>query len=213
MFKMSLKRKRQEIDAFIKSFQNKRERTIVIVDYGNVEKWKNSLKWQVDIMKLAQLIKKLADGSVALRRFYYGEDFGPKESSAMLSEWSRSVFARALMNRFYIVKKRVKYIFDSKNQGNYKKKCDMDVEMTVDLIRLKDKYENIVLFSGDGDLMYAIDYIVSNFGKKCYVFAARNHIGREVVDEVRKNIVEKLLYVEDFEYRLKRDRYFYKYKF
>jgi len=57
----------KEVKKFLESFIPKRERTIVIVDFGNVEKWKNSLKWQVGIKELAQLVKNqktvLADGS------------------------------------------------------------------------------------------------------------------------------------------------------
>jgi len=34
---------KREIKKLLESFENKKSRTIVIVDYGNVEKWKNNL--------------------------------------------------------------------------------------------------------------------------------------------------------------------------
>jgi len=37
---------------------------------------------------------------------------------------------------------------------------------------------------------------------------ARGHIGREVIDANQEKIVEGILYAEDFEYRLSRDRFF-----
>jgi len=95
------------IKKFLETFNDKKERTIVIVDYGNVEKWKNSLKWKVDIKQLAGLIKNLSFGKQFLRRFYYGSDYGPNEKSEILSEWSRSVLDRAEMNRFEVQTKRV----------------------------------------------------------------------------------------------------------
>lgn len=201
-------KKRQEIDAFIKSFIDKRERTIVIVDYGNVEKWKNGLKWKVDIKKLADLIKNFSYGQQYLRRFYYGGDYGSSEKGEILTDWSRSVLERAKMNRFEVVVKRVKYIHDKGNDLGFEKKCDLDVEMTVDLIRERDNYDNIVIFSGDGDLMYAVKYLVECFSKICYVFGARDHIGREVIDGVRNGFVRKIFFAEDFEYRLNDERLF-----
>ena len=46
-----LLRKKEDIKKFLQSFESRKNRTIVIVDYGNVEKWKNSLGWKVDIQK------------------------------------------------------------------------------------------------------------------------------------------------------------------
>ncbi len=51
---------KSEIKSFLEGFANKRERTIVIVDFGNVEKWKYSLSWNVDIKKLGQLVKNFS---------------------------------------------------------------------------------------------------------------------------------------------------------
>ena len=41
--------KRDEIKEFLENHRPKRERTIVIVDFGNVEKWKHGLGWRVGI--------------------------------------------------------------------------------------------------------------------------------------------------------------------
>ena len=198
---------KREINIFLKYFDGKKERTIVIIDYGNVEKWKKNLKWKVDIKKLAQLIKNFSFGKEFLRRFYYGSDYGPNEKSEKLTEWSRSVSERAGMNRFNFNTKRVKYIRDSKNKYGFEKKCDLDVEMIVDLIKERDNYDTIVLFSGDGDLMYGIKYLKEEYNKSCFVFSARGHIGREIIDAKKANIIKDLLYASDFEYRLNNNRF------
>lgn len=77
---------KDEIKKFLESFIDRKERTIVIVDYGNVEKWKNSLGWKVDIQRLAMLIRKLSFGSAFLRRFYYGADYGSNDRFVVLSD-------------------------------------------------------------------------------------------------------------------------------
>ena len=67
----------REITTFIESFTGKRERTIVVVDFGNVDKWEKNLGWRVGIQELSRLVKHFAQGDKALRRFYYGSDYGP----------------------------------------------------------------------------------------------------------------------------------------
>ncbi|MFA6423924.1 MAG: NYN domain-containing protein [Candidatus Magasanikbacteria bacterium] len=195
-----------EINIFLKYFEDKKQRTIVIVDYGNVEKWKHSLSWDVGIRELANLIKNFS-GKEFLRRFYYGADYGKEEKSKILTYWSKKVLETAHFNRFDVQHKRVKYIHDQNNKHGFAKKCDLDVEMAVDLIKERDNYDTIIIFSGDGDLMYAIRYLVEKYKKRCYVFGARDHIGREVYDAKTDCCVTEVLYVEDFEYRLSSTRF------
>lgn len=197
----------EEIKLFLESFITKCDRTIVVVDYGNVEKWKNSLGWKVSIKKLADLIKYFSYGKQFLRRFYYGSDYGKDEKSTILSEWSRSKLEMAKWNHFEVVTKRVKYIRSQTNEFGFEKKCDLDVEMAVDLIRERDNYDTIILFSGDGDLMCAIKYLHEIYEKKCFVFGARGHLGREVVDGKIAGFIQAILYAEDFEYRLNDTRF------
>jgi uncharacterized LabA/DUF88 family protein len=121
-------------------------------------------------------------------------------------EWSRMILEKANMNRFEVVAKRVKYIHNQGNSFGYDKKCDLDVDMAIDLIKERENYDTIVLFSGDGDLMCAIKYLKEEYGKSCIVFGARNHVGREVFDAKKTGFVEDIFFVEDFEYRLNTTR-------
>ncbi len=109
-----------------------------------------------------------------------------------------------------VVSKRVKYIHDSNNPSGFSKKCDLDVDIAIDLIKLKELYDNVVLFSGDGDLICATNYLKEEFSKKIYTFGARGHIGREIIDAHKSGHIDLMLYVEDFEYRLNLDRFKYK---
>ena len=197
----------EEIKKFLESFVSKRERTIVIVDFGNVEKWKYGLRWRVGIRELAVLVKNLTYGKKFLRRFYYGADYGPSERSVELTDWSKYMLRTADLNGFYIVDKRVKYVHSPDNLYGFEKKCDLDVEMTVDLIRERDNYDTIVLFSGDGDLITAIKYLKEEYGKQTIVVGARGHTGREIIDAKREGVVSEILYADDFEYRLNMDRF------
>ena len=110
------------------------------------------------------------------------------------------------MSGFEPIFKRVKYIHDRNSVDGFEKKCDLDVEMAVDAIKERDNYDAIVLFSGDGDLTYALRYLKKEYAKECFVFGARNGIGAEVFDAEREGIITKILFAEDFEYRLSMER-------
>jgi uncharacterized LabA/DUF88 family protein len=196
-----------EVSKFLKNHEQYRHRTMVIVDFGNVEKWKNSLHWKVGIRELARLVKCLSLGKSYLRRFYYGSDYGENESSQEMTPWSEKMLTTARMNGFDIFTKRVKYIFSNENKFGFEKKCDLDVDMTVDLIKERDNYDTIFLFSGDGDLVRALEYLHNEYGKKSVVMGARGHIGREVIDALNGGIISGVLYADDFEYRLNMDRF------
>lgn len=196
-----------EIKTFLESFTDKTGRSIVIVDFGNVNKWEKNLGWRVGMQELARLVKSFSRGNAALRRFYYGSDYGPKERSTSLSLWSSNILNRAKMNRFEVITKPVKYIHDSSQKSGYEKKCDFDVEMAVDLIRMRDEFDHVILFSGDGDLVYVLRYLRDAFGKTSYVFGARGHVGREVVDAAKDGVIQRLLYADDFRYRLDMARF------
>lgn len=195
------------IKKFLESFKDKNNRVIVVVDFGNVEKWKESLGWKVGIRELARLAKHFSVGNKSLRRFYYGADYGPKESSKELSQWSKYILETASMNGFEVVSKRVKYMHSSNNINGFDKKCDLDVEMAIDLVEQRDFYHDLLLFSGDGDLMRAIEYLKKSYSKRCVVMSARGHLGREVLDAKSSGIVEEIIFAEDFEYRLNMDRF------
>lgn len=196
----------EKIKKYLESCAPRRERTIVIIDFGNVEKWKHGLGWRVGIRELAVLVKHFTYGQRFLRRFYYGADYGPNEKSTILTDWSKYMLRTADLNGFEVVDKRVKYIHSLDNVLGFEKKCDLDVEMVVDLIRERDNYDTIVLFSGDGDLVTALRYLKEEHGKQAIVMSARGHIGREVIDANREGIIEEVLYADDFEYRLNMDR-------
>jgi len=197
----------EKIKKYLADYITRRERTIVIVDFGNVEKWKHGLGWRVGIRELATLVKNFSYGKRFLRRFYYGADYGPNEKSMMLTDWSKYMLRTADLNGFEVVEKRVKYIHSIDSVHGFEKKCDLDVEMAVDLIRERDNYDTIILFSGDGDLVTALRYLKEEYGKQAIVMSARGHIGREVIDAHKDGIIEEVLYADDFEYRLNMDRH------
>lgn len=196
-----------EIKKILDLLSKTKDRNIVIVDFANVDRWEDSLGWQVGISKLGQLNKYLSQGKKYLRRFYYGEDYGPKDKSTVLLPWSEKILKQAKYSGFEIISKRVKYIIDKNYETGSTKKCNLDIEMAVDLIKEKANYDKAIIFSGDGDMAYVCDYIHNRLGKTVYIFGARDHVGRELIDCKDAGVIEDILFVEDFEYRLNLNRH------
>lgn len=193
-----------EIAQFTEDWSPYRDRTIVLIDFANVEKWRDSLGWRMGVRELASLVKKLS-GKVELRRFYYGSDYGQNDRSDTLTPWSKAMLETAKYNGLEIVTKRTKYLHDNVT-GELKKKCDLDVEMAIDLVAFRKQYDRIVLFSGDGDMACALKFMRNNYKKQCYVFGARDHLGKETVDLQADSKVEKIMFAEDFEFKLSMER-------
>lgn len=196
----------KQIKEFLNKLAKTKDRNIIIIDFANVDRWEESLRWKIGIKKLGQLISNIAYGRKFLRRFYYGEDYGPKDKSTRLTKWSNQILTNAKYSAFEIVSKRVKYIPDDKYETGFIKKCNLDIEMAVDLIQENDNYDTAIIFSGDGDLAYVCRYIHNKFKKTIYVYGARDHIGKELIDAKSDGIIKDILFVEDFEYRLNLNR-------
>ena len=195
-----------EIKNFLNQLSKTLDRNIVIVDFANVDRWQDSTDWPISVNKLGQLNKYISQGKKYLRRFYYGMDFGPKDSSKLLLPWSEKILKQAQYSGFEIVSKRVKYIPDDKYETGFIKKCNLDIEMAIDLIKEQENYDIAVIFSGDGDMAYVCEYIHNIFNKTIYIFGVRNHIGKELIDAKSAGIIKDILFVEDFEYRLNLNR-------
>lgn len=194
-----------QISEMFEKWKPYKERTLVIIDFANVEKWKESTGWRIGISNLQHVVRNFSSGEKDLRRFYYGSDYGQRENSKKMSKWSEEMTTKAKYSNFQLITKRVKYIHDRGSQKPIRK-CDLDVEMAIDMIKMRRKYDRVVLFSGDGDLAYALEYVRNTYQKQVYVFGARDHIGKEMIDAKNSGKIGKLLFAEDFEYRLSMDR-------
>lgn len=197
---------KKEITQFLQKLEKTKERNIVLIDYANVDNWESSLGWKVGIKQLGTFISHIAYGKKYLRRFYYGEDYGQKSSSNLLLPWSATILQKAKYSGFEVVSKRVKYIPDDKNVMGFTKKCNLDIEMAIDLISEVDFYDTAILFTGDGDLAAVCEYIYKKYQKTIYIFGARNHVGKEFIDAKKNAVIKDLLFAEDFEYRFNLER-------
>jgi len=179
---------------------------LAIIDFGNVNYWfeedrqdaDNKLlneeeKLVIDIKKLSEFCALFASDA----RFYYGQDT-QNENSLKFIIAARHIFGKSRVFTKPIQKIRHHLKHDeielnkrttfTDSSGIYIKipKCNFDVEITVDAIRLIGNYDTLALFSGDSDFLSLARFLRKN-GKKV-ILVKGGHITSDLRKEVDKVI-------------------------
>lgn len=76
------------------------------------------------------------------------------------------------------------------NKPITKPKCDFDAEIAKDIILDIDKYENLILFSGDGDFASTVECLIKVRSKKVFVIYPQGSFGE--IDYQNFNLIRKL---------------------
>ena len=71
-----------------------------------------------------------------------------------------------------------------------KPKCDFDAEIAKDVILDIDKYQNLVLFSGDGDFASTVEFLIIQKAKRVFVMYPRGSFGE--IDYQNFNLIKRL---------------------
>lgn len=149
-----------------------RGKTAVFIDWANVHGWEKSLKREIDLGKLYKYLSSYRE--IKYIYFYFGTDTHPK---------SKQFLTKVRHLGYQVVTKPVKYILvaEIKRQKIYKRKCDFDMEIAIDVHRLlKEGIKSFVFFSGDGDFEPLYQLLLKH-KKQVIVVYASGHIGREIL--------------------------------
>lgn len=168
-------------------------RVYVFVDFGNVRPWAKEL-WpeenkfrisqELDIIKLAEIINWIFP---VKKLFYYGrytENINFPKDHENNKKYRASIFRldKARKSGFEVKTKDIKMIPHYDESGvflNKMPKCNFDVEITMDMITKTEKYDTVMLFSGDSDFGGLLNYLKSK-GKRVIVVCTRNRMSKEL---------------------------------
>lgn len=154
-------------------------RIFSFIDFGNVNNWFNEDRQDWDNHLLADLekitidlekLKKFADSFSVRTRNYYGFNSN-NEKSLSFTYAMRKIFG----NRDFVTKnlQKIKHylgfdekegserVFQDNNGKNYIeiRKCNFDVEISVDAIKMMDHYDAFCIFSSDADFVYLNNFL------------------------------------------------------
>lgn len=91
-----------------------------------------------------------------------------------------------IYNGFSVVKKEVKTVFNDIS-GEPTQKCNLDIEIVIDMLNYADKYDEAILFSGDGDFERAVQ-LLRDRGKVINVASCRGMIAQELASAANQII-------------------------
>jgi uncharacterized LabA/DUF88 family protein len=156
-------------------FFHPEERVALFIDGSNLYATSRSLGFDIDYKKLLGFFR---GRSRLLRAIYYTALVDDAEYSPIrpLIDWLD-------YNGYTVVTKPAKEFTDS--LGRRKVKGNMDIELAVDVMRLCDTLDHVVLFSGDGDFRFLVE-AVQGRGRRVSVVSTLATRPPMVADDLRR---------------------------
>src|SRR5438477_4554587 len=148
----------------------------LFIDGANLYATAKTLGFDIDYKRL---LKEFQSRGTLLRAFYYTAIIEDQEYSSIrpLIDWLD-------YNGFTMVTKPTKEFTDA--SGRRKVKGNMDIELSVDAMRLAASLDHIVLFSGDGDFRSLVAAL-QQMGKRVSVVSTLQTQPPIVADELRRH--------------------------
>lgn len=183
IFQLHLKKSNMNLSFYKKLSDNKLKEAnelYVFIDSSNLWAAQKSKGKLLDYKNLINYLKDKFNPK-KLKVFYYAAY--PADGTRNYSLDNKHKFFTYLKKGLnFIVRKkelkRIKIIDDNLGEG-IKEKGDMDVEITIDAMHHRDKYDTAIFFTGDSDFLALVNYLKNN-GKKIYVFSSKNNISEEL---------------------------------
>lgn len=166
---------------------DKSERLALFIDGANLYATSKALGFDIDYKRLLMFFRKRAH---FIRASYYTALIEDQEYSSIrpLVDWLD-------YNGYTMVTKPAKEFTDA--SGRRKVKGNMDIELTVDALRLGKTLDHVVLFSGDGDFRYVVDALQQD-GKRVSVVSTLQTQPAMVADELRRQ-ADQFIDIADLE--------------
>ncbi len=161
------------------------ERLALFIDGQNLHYAAKSLGFGVDFKRL--LFEFQRRGTIARSYYYTAISENADQGARPLLDWLD-------YNGFTVLAKLIKEFDDG--EGRRKIKGNIRVELAVDALRISDRIDHIVLFSGDGDLRALVE-AVQRRGVRVTVVSTIRTKPPMVADELRRQ-ADAFLELDDF---------------
>ena len=160
-------------------------KTLAIIDWANVYGWSKKLKWEVEPQKLFNYLKSYPE--IYDIRFYFGKELGNEKSEnfqqeikdigyTLISKEVKWVPVSLEKSHFKNLLQELVTISDNLKNSNskisnqlkellktpiYRRKCDFDCEIVLDIMQHINDFDGMLLFSGDGDYKAIAEYLLN----------------------------------------------------
>lgn len=148
------------------------ERIALVIDGPN---FSHACRLASVVVDWKRVLQHFSDGSPNARAYYYTavKEAGEENPLARTLDWM-------MYNGYKVVTKPMKE-FRSAGTDEVKRKGNMDVEIAVDCVEMRDHIDRLILFSGDGDFRHLVASIQR---KGVHVTVVATH--GVIADELRR---------------------------
>ena len=170
------------------------ERVALFIDGANLYATAKTLGFDIDYKRLLGLFRQKGQ---LVRALYYTALAEDQEYSSIrpLIDWLD-------YNGYTMVTKPTKEFTDS--MGRRKVKGNMDIELTVDAMKLSEQLDHVVIFTGDGDFR-ALVQALQERGKRVSIVSTLQTQPPMVADELRRQ-ADQFIDIADLEQLICRDQ-------
>jgi len=175
-------------------------RAYIFIDASNAHYYLKKGGWRIDWKKFKAYFDRIYQSPTY---FYYegvpskGQyfDINPTHSIAQFSEAKKrkNKYFKFLKGiAFRVRHKPVGRVYDA-TSGQFKHKCNFDVELTIDALDNIGGYEYFVLVSGDGDFVKLVKYLKGK-KRKTVIIAPSERLSRNLEESANQ-----VIYLDDLE--------------
>lgn len=163
------------IEQFVKG------KTYVFIDASNIYHSFKKLGWKIDYLRLKEYFER----NTELGRIYFYTAY----DSSYLKQCKFLDFLE--MIGYMVKKKKVKFIKDKQQEKGGFHKGNLDVELTIDAVDNRDRFQSFVLISGDSDFEALLKYMRAH-RKNCIVISTKDHVSIELLRQAKFVDLKKL---------------------
>ncbi|OLP18427.1 NYN domain-containing protein [Leptolyngbya sp. 'hensonii'] len=110
-------------------------------------------------------------------------------------------FRDALISLGYTVRTKILKEYYDDNSGRFSQKANLDIEIVIDMFNTVDQYDQVILFSGDGDFERAIELLRSK-NTHITVVSTEGMIAREL-----RNATDRYIDLNDIRDQIEKSDY------
>ena len=143
----------------------------VFIDGSNMLWGSRASGIRIDWEKMKTYLKTRFN--LVMLNYYAGEDDTPKPEHIQRSLNQKKFHKKLEKIGYYVIRKPLKHMASGTT------KCDMDIEITMDIRTHENNIDCIILFSGDSDYLPVVDYYWKK-GKYIRIFAFKESLSWEL---------------------------------
>ncbi|MET0030763.1 MAG: NYN domain-containing protein [Limnospira maxima] len=166
------------------------KRLSIFVDGNNMFYAQQKNGWFFDPKRVLEYFLNLDGETTLVNAFWYTGLKDPQDQRG---------FRDALISLGYTVRTKILKEYYDDTSGRYSQKANLDIEIAIDMFNTVDQYDEVVLFSGDGDFERAIELLRSK-NTHITVVSTEGMIAREL-----RNATDRYIDLNDVRKYIEKD--------